>query len=52
MINHLFFFYRMVYPGTKKFNSEKSKVLPSNLYANQKLIVERYIKKKQKNFLF
>ena len=42
----IFFSTEWVYPGTKKFNSEKSIVLPANLYARQKLIIEKYIKKK------
>jgi len=46
----IFFSTEWVYPGTKKFNSEKSKVLPANLYAHQKLIIEKYIKKKAEKY--
>ena len=46
----IFFSTEWVYSGTKKFNSEKSKVLPVNLYARQKLIIEKYIQKKAKKF--
>ena len=46
----IFFSTEWVYPGTKKFNDENSRVSPANLYANQKLIVERYIKKNAKKF--
>lgn len=46
----IFFSTEWIYPGTKKFNSEKSRVLPVNLYARQKLVLEKYIKKKTKKF--
>ncbi len=46
----IFFSTEWVYSGAKKFNSEKSKVLPANLYARQKLIIEKYIQKKAKKF--
>ena len=48
----IFFSTEWVYSGTKKFNSEKSKVLPANLYARQKLIIEKYIQKKSKKIFY
>ncbi len=46
----IFFSTEWVYPGTKKFNSENNKVNPVNLYARQKLVIEKFIKKKSKKY--
>ena len=43
-IPFIFFSTEWVYPGNRKLNSEKSPVSPVNLYANQKLKIEQYIK--------
>tara|TARA_B100000989_G_scaffold298989_1_gene291712 strand:- start:6723 stop:7589 length:867 start_codon:yes stop_codon:yes gene_type:complete len=46
----IFFSTEWVYPGTKSFSKENSKVKPVNLYANQKLKIENYIMKNAKKF--
>ena len=49
-IPFVFFSTEWVYSGKNKFSSERSKVSPVNLYAKQKLSVEKYILKKAKKF--
>ncbi|MDC3167194.1 sugar nucleotide-binding protein [Candidatus Pelagibacter sp.] len=49
-IPFVFFSTEWVYSGKNKFSSERSKVSPVNLYAKQKLSVEKYILKKANKF--
>ncbi len=49
--NFIFISTDHLFSGKKKYYSEKSKVNPLNYYAKTKLIIENYIRKKNKKFL-
>ena len=49
-IYFIFFSSEYIFDGKKGNYSEKSRVIPNNLYGKQKSIVENYIRKKTKNF--
>ena len=49
-IPFIFFSTEWVYPGNRKLNFEKSPISPVNLYAKQKLKMEKYITKVSKKY--